>query len=66
MAVAGWPAYAAALQRAGPNPDGMVTLGVAAVAMMEGCSKARADALAKGTATPEGGLGSCLAGEGEG
>jgi hypothetical protein len=60
IGVAGWPAYGAATQRAGPDPEALVSLGVAAVNTMEACSKAVARAAAAETGPAP--LGACLTG----
>lgn len=57
----GWSCFAATLSSS--EPDTLVSLAVKAVAMLEQCSKAAAEAAAKGTAPDTAGnIGACLSG----
>lgn len=57
----GWSCYAASLSSS--EPDALVSLALKAVAMLEQCSKAAAEAAAKGTGPDtSGNIGVCLSG----
>lgn len=58
----GWSCFAASLSSS--EPDALVNLAVKAVAMLEQCSKAAAEAAAKGMAPDTAAnIGACLSGE---
>lgn len=57
----GWSCYAASLSSS--DPDALVSLALKAVAMLEQCSKAAAEAAVKGTGPDtSGNIGACLSG----
>lgn len=59
----GWCCYASSLHDASDEPQALVDLALRAVAMLELCSKAGAEAAGKGTGPDtSGNVGACLSG----